>query len=246
MAQAKLPLSEAQRELAAGYVLGDLDPEERMQFETQLQANSALQAEVQALRVSLRVLPQGLEPLVPPPQLRDRVLTAHTRSIVAPRRRITWPIVMTGIAVLVALLSSFDNLRLRRDLNLAQGANPTTVASILQRPKSRLVALRSQTTNNPAGTLLFTPGQWKEIVVSLGNLPPLPPDRAYHMWLTLKDGRVLFCGKFQPNAEGRVFVTLRPPQGPPKGIKATGVFVTLDAGATPVQPQGNKILSGEI
>jgi anti-sigma-K factor RskA len=246
MTQAKPPLSDAERELAAGYILGDLAPEERMQFAVQLSENPALQAEVQALRVSLSLMSQGLEPVVPPPQLRDRVLAAQALSTVAPRRVMTWPIAMTGIAVLVALLSGFDNWRLRRDLSLAQKSSSETVAAILQRPKSRLVTLRSQPTASPAGTLLFTPGQWQEIVVSLEQVPPLPPDQTYHMWLTLNDGRVLLCGKFQPNAAGRVFVTLRPPQAPPKGIKATGVFVTLDAAVTPVRPQGDRVLSGEI
>jgi hypothetical protein len=252
MAQAKLPISDAERELAAGYLLGDLDPEELRQFEARLQESTALQAELHALRISLMLMPQGLEPVEPPAQLRDRVLAAQTLASVAPRRRMAWPVIITGLAVLAALLASFDNLRLRQDLNMAQRATPETVASILQRPKSRLVTLRSPTPGNPSpgnpptGTLLFTPGQWQEIVVSLDQVPPLPPDRMYHMWLTLNNGQVLFCGKFQPNAKGRVFVTLYPPKTPPKGVKATGVFITLDAGTTPEQPDGDRVLAGEI
>lgn len=246
MAQAQLPISDAERELAAGYILGDLDPEELAQFETLLQGNPALQAEVQALGVSFNLLPQGLEPIAPPLPLRDRVLTAQTLASVPRRRRLSWTMVITGIAVLGALLASFDNLRLRRELGIAQDAAPKTVAAILQRPKSRLVALRSQPTDQPIGTLLFTPGQWQEIVVSLENVPPIASGQAYSMWLVLNNGQVLLCGTFQPNAEGRVFVTLHPPQTPPKGVKAKGVFVTLDAAATPVQPQGERVLSGDI
>jgi Anti-sigma-K factor rskA len=247
MAQAQLPISDAERELAAGYILGDLAPEELAQFETLLQENPALQAEVQALSVSFNLFPLGEEPIAPPPHLRDRVLTAQTLATVARRRQFPWTMaMMTGIAVLGALLASFDNLRLRRELGIAQDAAPKTVASILQRSKSRLVALRSQPTDQPIGTLLFTPGQWQEIVVSLENVPPVAPGQAYSMWLALNNGEVLLCGTFQPNAEGRVFVTLHPPQAPPKGIKATGVFVTLDGAATPVQPQGERVVSGDI
>ncbi len=246
MTQAKPPISDAERELAAGYILGDLNPEEQRQFETLMRENSALPAEVQALRVSLRVLPQGLDLVAPPLPLRDRILTAHTLSTRPPRRRITWPIVITGIAVLVTLLSGFDNWRLRREQQFAQKSMPQTVAAILQQPKSRLVTLRSAAPAHPVGTLLFTPGRWQEIVVSLGELPPLPPDRAYYMWLTLNNGQVLPCGKFKPNATGQVFVTLNPPQSPPKGIKATGVFVTQDANVSPTRPRGDRVLSGEI
>jgi Anti-sigma-K factor rskA len=278
MTQAKLPISDAEREMAAGYILGDLNRTERMQFEAQLRENSALQAEVQTLRVSLRLLPQGLTPVAPPAHLRDRVLTAQTLSPSPSRHRIAWPLIIAGIAVLAMLLTSFDNWRLRRDLKMAQAttpqpvrpqpippdqtvppdhpvrpdlkiaqtAKPQAVATILQQPKSRLVTLRSTSPNRPVGTLLFTPGRWQEIVVALGHLPPLPPDRMYHMWLTLNNGQILLCGQFNPNPEGRVFVTLNPPQTPPKGVKATGVFVTRDASATPVRPQGDKILLGEI
>jgi anti-sigma-K factor RskA len=246
MAQAQLPISDAERELAAGYILGDLDPEELAQFETLMQGNPALQAEVQALGVSFNLLPQELEPIAPPPHLRDRVLTAQTLATVPPRRRLSWSMVMMGLALLGALLASFDNLRLRRELSIAQDATPKTAVSILQRPKSRLVALRSQPTDQPRGTLLFTPGQWQEIVVSLEKVPPVEPGQAYSMWLSLNNGQVLLCGTFQPNAEGKVFVTLHPPQTPPKGVKATGVFVTLDAVDTSVQPQGERVLLGDI
>ncbi len=119
MGQAKLPISDVERELAAGYILGDLDPEELRQFEARLSGNALLQAEVHALRVSLMLMPQGLEPVVPPPQLRDRVLAAQALASVARRRKV-WPVIMTGMAVLVALLA-FDNLRLRRDLSVARG-----------------------------------------------------------------------------------------------------------------------------
>jgi anti-sigma-K factor RskA len=260
MTQAQSPISDAERELAAGYIFGDLNPEELRQFEALLNHNSALQAEVQALRVSLRLLPQGLAPVAPPPHLRDRILTAQVRSTSSPRRRMAWPLVITGIAVLVTLLSSLANWRLRRDLQIAQEAPPPTappnrvapatkppaVKTILQQPKSRLVTLRSTNLNRPVGTLLFTPGRWQEIVVTLSDLPPLSSDRAYQMWLSLNNGQVLSCGKFKPNAAGQVFVTLHPPQSPPKGVKATGVFVTREAGATPSRPQGDKILLGEI
>ena len=260
MTQAQSSLSDAERELAAGYIFGDLTPEELRQFEALLRQNSALPGEVQALRVSLRLLPQGLAPVAPPLHLRDRILTAQNLSTNSPRR-LAWPLVITGIAILVTLLSSFANWRLGRDLRMAQEALPPTVQpdreitqatkspaveTILQRPKSRLVTLRSTAPNRPVGTLLFTPGHWQEIVVTLSNLPPLPPDRTYQMWLSLNNGQALPCGKFKPDAAGQVFVTLNPPQAPPKGVKATGVFVTREAGTTPSRPQGDKILFGEI
>jgi Anti-sigma-K factor rskA len=93
---------------------------------------------------------------------------------------------------------------------------------------------------------MFTPGKWQEVVVSLGNLPPLPPDQVYRMWLTLKNGQVLPCGEFKTTPEGTVFIRINPPKTPPTGVKATGVFVTVDAANAPLTPTGQQVMTGSI
>ncbi|MCU0565597.1 MAG: anti-sigma factor, partial [Oculatellaceae cyanobacterium Prado106] len=156
--------------------------------------------------------------------------------------------IIAGIAALGAILLGADNFRLRQALSVAQ--NPPDqqgdrVAAILQRPNSRLVALKGEA-NQAAGTLLFTPGQWQEVVVSLGNLPPLPPEQIYRMWLTLANGQTIACGEFNTNAAGSVFVKLNPPETPPKGVKATGIYVTIDGANSPLNPEGDRVMSGSI
>lgn len=242
-------LSEADQELIAGYVLGDLDEEESRQFEHLLQHHPQVQQEVRSLQLSLQLMPHALPKVPAPASLQQKILeTQAFPSAIAPVsiRRFPWSRVLAGIAILTALLLSADNLRLRRQLSLAQRPDPEIdrVATILQQPNSRLVALEGQ--NSAAGTLLFTPGQWQEVIVSLGNLPPLPPEQIYRMWLTLANGQTLFCGEFNTGPEGSVFVRLTPPVTPPKGVKATGIFVTVDAEATPPQPTGQPVMSGQI
>ncbi len=122
---------------------------------------------------------------------------------------IGWGKILAGLAILLALLLGADNFRLRQALSFAQQTEGDRVAAILQRPNSRLVALKGK---KAAGTLLFTPGKWQEVVVSLGNLPPLPPDQVYRMWLTLANGQTLPCGDFKTDAKGSVFVKLTPPK----------------------------------
>jgi hypothetical protein len=246
MSQARFSISDAERELAAGYVLGDLDATELAQFEALLQQNPALEAEVQSLQSSLHLLPHGLEVQTPPPQLGDRILAAYTLSAVPSRRSIPLAAWLAAISLLSALLLGMDNWQLRRQLEFAQRTTPDRVATILQRPNSRLIALRSQGAEKAAGTVLFTPGQWQEVVVSLGDLPPLPPEQIYRMWLTLANGDTLPCGEFNPDPSGAVFIKINPPKTPPKGIKATGVFVTIDTQSAPLRPIGTPILSGEI
>jgi anti-sigma-K factor RskA len=255
-------LTEFEQLLAAGYVLGDLDPEEQQQFEQQLSHSPALQAEVKALQASLRVLPLAQSILTPPAGLRDRVMAAsslETREAsqpaqaagprpVSPRSAgLAWPKIIAAFTSLAVLILGFDNLRLRQALTVASRPDTEAVAvsTLMQRPNSRLVALRG-TGNNAAGTLMFTPGKWQDVVVSLGNLPPLPPDQVYRMWLTLKNGQVISCGEFKTTDQGKVFIRLNPAQNPPPGVKATGVFVTIDAANAPLTPTGQRVITGNI
>jgi hypothetical protein len=195
--------------------------------------------------------------MTPPLRLRDKILKANalanaTPDPVEPVRRspsIGWGKIIAGLAMLLALLLGADNFRLRQALSFAQQTEtaPTEtarVAAILQRPNSRLVALKGE--QDAAGTILFTPGKWQEVVVSLGNLPPLPPDQIYRMWLTLANGQTIPCGEFNTDTKGSVFVKLTPPQTPPKGVKATGIYVTVDGINTPLNPGGDRVMSGSI
>ncbi len=245
--------------IIAGYVLGDLEPEEMARVEQRLATDAALSAEAHALQVSLWSTPQGMPLMTPPPSLRDKILIANaltptTPASVKPAWRaasqipqgspsIGWGKILAGLAVLLALLLGADNFRLRQALSFAQRTETDQVAAILQRPNSRLVALQGE---KAAGTILFTPGKWQEVVVSLGNLPPLPPDQIYRMWLTLANGQTIPCGDFNTDDKGSVFVKLTPPETPPKGVKATGIYVTVDGVNTPLNPGGDRVMSGSI
>jgi anti-sigma-K factor RskA len=254
---------------AAGYVLGDLDPVERQQFEQKLRQDSNLQAIVGSLQDSFGRLAQTSPLQAAPAGLGDRILAAfeqsqaiETSAAVLPAQRraqtkrprfnaIQAALVAAGLATIGWL--GLDNWQLRTALvtaqkNLQAVSQPSSVAGLLQRPTSKLVALKSatNTTAPVAGTMLFTPGKWQQVIVSLGNLPPLPPDQIYRMWLQLADGQVLPCGEFMPNSSGGVFVTLSPSKLPPKGVKATGVLVTIETSTAPLKPTGTTVLTGSI
>jgi anti-sigma-K factor RskA len=249
-------LTEQQQDLAAGYVLGDLSVEEALQLELQMQKNAVLRTEVNALQTSLALTSQALPTVKPPARLRDRILATELTSELSPQQTatasllqqvgMTWSKMIAGLGIFTTLLLGAYSFQLRQSLSVALQRNDTsTTAEILQRPNSRLVALKGEG-NTAAGTLLFTPGEWKEVVVSLGNLPPLPPDQVYRMWLTLSDGNVLPCGSFNTDVRGSVFIKLNPPQSPSKGNKAVGIFVTTAPVSAPLAPEGTRIMTGNI
>ena len=250
-------LTEEQQDLAAGYVLGDLSVEESLQFELQMQQSAALQTEVNALQASLVLTSQALPMVKPPARLREQILTkplnpalnpeSNVKSSLPQRVRITWSKMIAGLGIFTTLLLGVYSIQLRQSLSVALQKDKTgSTAAILQRPNSRLVALKGEGTTAAAGTLLFTPGKWQEVVVSLGNLPPLPPDQVYRMWLTLSDGNVLPCGSFNTDVQGSVFIKLNPPQSPSKANKAVGIFVTTAPVSAPLAPEGVRIMTGKI
>lgn len=231
----------------------------------------ALQA---SLRLLPQVLPVAEPPpelrdrILSTYALRNQILTGERSPDILspiPRRRspgvwpqptLPWGKLAAAIAIGLALWLGADNLRLRQALNDAEQLNaelvsrtdPQSVAALLQRPNSRLVTLRGEIdeTTKAAGTLLFTPGQWQQVVVSLGNLPPLPPHKIYRMWLTLENDQVIFCGEFNPDEQGNVFVELQPNEEVPKGVKASGIFVTVESASVPPGPTGKRVMAGSI
>ena len=74
-------LSEALRELAAGYVLGDLASEEAEQFHQLMSQNPALKAEVHSLQQALELMPYALPEENPRHEVRSKILQAVQAEI---------------------------------------------------------------------------------------------------------------------------------------------------------------------
>ncbi|MEO1144928.1 MAG: anti-sigma factor [Cyanobacteria bacterium J06638_22] len=254
--------SEEEQQLATGYVLGDLTEEEATRLEALLTENPALIQEIHALQTSYALMPEALDLVEAPASLQERILVptpavaAPSAAVAAPsvateappqrrsrRSRLAW--ILTGLGAIATLLLLTDNLRLRNQLSLAQAASPERVADILRQPNSRLISLAGSD-SDAAGTLLFTPGNWQEVIVSLGDLPPLPPDQIYHMWLGLENGDVIYCGEFRTGEDGSVFVRLTPLENPPEGVGATELYVTVDADSATPDPTGERVMEGVI
>jgi hypothetical protein len=241
------PLSDDEEMLVSGYVLGDLTAEETELLEQKIAANPDLLKEIHAVQASFGLLPQGLPSVEPPPSLREAILTApELQQHFQPKRSIGLLLKLAlGLLALAASALAIDNWQLRQQLQVAQTNRVDRVAALLQQPNSRLIALTSKN-SKAAGTLLFQRGRWQEAIISLGNLPPLPPDRIYRMWLSLENGETLYCGAFNTDVDGSVFIRLTPPKTPPRGVKAKRLFVTIDAVQSPLTPAGEQVMEGAI
>ncbi len=258
------------QELAAGYVLDDLSAEEMERMERLMIENPELRQELRIFQETMGMLSYNVPTIQPPVHLRQktlgmaaigmtlrgsqvdsqRELQSKARPAVTTRPSKVWGKMVAAIAAISAISAivlGIDNFRLRQDLAATQGADVDRVATLLQKPDSRLVAIAGQESNsNASGTLLFRKGKWQQVVLSLSDLPPLPPGEVYRLWLSLDNNQTIFCGEFNTNASGSVFVSINPPQLPPQGTKTTGIFVTKNAATAPLEPTGKRVAAGTI
>lgn len=112
------------KELAAGYVLGDLSSEEAEQFQKLLAQLPALAAEVAALQEALALMPYGLPEEQPEAQLRSQILSmaqtelsqrsqvmpAPTRQLRFKQQRLPW--MVSAVAAGLAIAFGLSTLRL--------------------------------------------------------------------------------------------------------------------------------------
>ena len=74
-------LTETEKLLAAGYVLGDLTPEETLQLEQLVAQNPVLLQELHAQQASFDLIPQALEKVEPPAHLLANITTAADLTV---------------------------------------------------------------------------------------------------------------------------------------------------------------------
>ena len=117
-------LSPEQQELMAGYVLGDLDPDERATFQTLLLASPELEAEVLSLQEALGMMPLGLAVQEPPDALRNRILAVAVPQPSPIRKRwkrsVSWSVWVGSLAVGIAIILGWQNWQLRQQLAMRQ------------------------------------------------------------------------------------------------------------------------------
>ncbi len=246
------------QELLAGYVLGDLSPEESQILEQILREHPELEGEIDRLQESLGLLPQRLTPIEPPAHLQAAVLQSVEQTLGSQatgsqraqgarqtvvqfptrrrRRRQILEVLGGSIAAALILTLGVDNLRLRQQ--------PNVVVQILNQPNTRLVSLQGdqQAAPQASGSLLFVPGQWQEVVITFKDLPPPPSGQIYRLWARFQDGKLILCGEFEPDPAGTIVARLQTSDLPNPGSGLAEVFATLASPATPLEPEGPVVL----
>jgi anti-sigma-K factor RskA len=238
--------------LMAGYVFGNLTPEEAEVLQQQLTEHPELYLEIDRLQDVLDLLPYGLPTIEPPPGLRsallatvDHAASRHQPSVSRIKNRlVVGSGILGSVAALLALTVGLDNYYLRQQITTiqAQVARQKDLIAMLQQPNTHLVSLKGMDRASAAsGSIVVTPGEPKAVLI-LQNLPILPQGKFYQLWSVVNNQKIPW-EKFATNEQGRVFVKLALPSG---STKLTTLVITLEASPAPKSPTGPMIMTSQL
>jgi anti-sigma-K factor RskA len=220
---------ERHRDELAAYLLGALEPGEAAELERHLAGCEVCRTELEWLRPAVRLLPESVERVEPPRELRGRLMEqvrSEAGSAPEPSRAGRWgiggwslrPVAGLAALVLVAAVAAYaignGDSGGGNATTVVHGHSPGVVAEVVR--------------DGGSGTL------------HLANLHQLPSDKVLQAWVE-RDGRVVSAKTlFVPNQDGTASATIDDMEG----VKT--VMVTAEPRGGSVQPTLPPIVSVSI
>jgi anti-sigma-K factor RskA len=240
------------------YALGALQGEERLAVEKHLQDCPDCRHELVQLQGDLALLALSASGPKPPLRSRERLMTAIARE---PRRTpvrlvkrktwwtaLEWAAAAAMVAVLTLLLRQNTDLRQRV---AALEANSTGQQKQLLQAKELIATLTSadavhftlvagKTPPQPQGKAIYIRST-STLVFLASNMPELPPQKTYELWLIPTSGAPIPAGLFRPDRHGSAAL-IKPPL--PTGVEAKTFAITVEPGAGSAAPTSTPIMVG--
>jgi anti-sigma-K factor RskA len=234
-----MSLHEQFAEDLALHALGTLEGEERVSLEKHLEGCAGCRRELEQLRGDMALMALSTAGPVPPRRARQRLLEAvarEPRRAEAPARR-GWMLVpwVAAAALAVGLVALWlQNSDLQRRIAGLQDQSAQQLAE-LQRAREvvstltatdamRVTLVAAKTPPQPQGKAIYVRDR-SSLIFLASNLQPLPPQKAYELWLIPVNGAPIPAGVFKPDAHGSATV-INPPL--PAGVQAKAFAITVE------------------
>jgi anti-sigma-K factor RskA len=234
------------------FALGALQGDERVTLEKHLEGCSSCRRELERLRGDMALLALSASGPAPPRRSRERLLKAiakEPRTQKTPARaQSLWtflPWLATAAVLLVAAFFWQQSDRLAqqvarlRDQSAQQQAQleqaREVVSTLTSTDAMRVTLVAAQTLPQPQGKAIYVRDR-SSLIFLAGNMPPLPPQKAYELWLIPTNGAPIPAGVFKPDARGSATV-IEPPL--PAGVEAKTFAITVEpeqGSSTPTLP----------
>jgi anti-sigma-K factor RskA len=233
--------------------LGTLQGDERAALEKHLEGCSACRRELERLRGDMALLALSAAGPAPPGRSRERLLKAIAQEPRGqkPAARIasfSWTFVPWLAAAAFLLVAGFfwhqsDRLAQR----VAQLQNESAqqqaqlerarevVSTLTSTDAMRVTLVAAQAPPQPQGKAIYVRGR-SSLIFLASNMPVLPPQKAYELWLIPATGTPIAAGVFKPDARGSAAV-VEPPL--PAGVEAKAFAITVEpeqGSSTPTMP----------
>lgn len=220
--------------LAAGYVVGDLDPAEAETFERLLAEDPTLVAEVHRLQSTLDRVVYDFNSVEPPPFLQSRILAAATELPQSKKSRKTLMTALLSAATLLIFYLGFDNYRLRQDRRIAQD-----IKALLQQSETQLFSLKAVNAKDATAGSFVVNLKRRQGILAVQNLVAPPTGKVYRLW-AIADGEKIPCGKLNAHSGQLIEKFWMPVDFYDTGI--SGLFVTLEVSDSSRYPTGPIVL----
>jgi anti-sigma-K factor RskA len=207
--------------LTGGYALDALPDEERAEFERHLARCSSCAEEVKGMRETAARLALATA-VVPPPELRERVLAAVPRTRQLPpagfrllarpgkgtrarrargrRLPLTRAGLTAGVLAVVAAIAFLvvTQVSTSHQLDQSQAAN-RSIAAVLAAPDARIES--AQATVGGTVTAVMSSSEHEAVVTTTG-IPSLPEAQVYQLWVMTAAGTATPAGLLEVTSSG--------------------------------------------
>jgi len=240
------------------YALGALQRDERQAVEKHLAECSACRQELEKLQGDLARLAFSVSGPRPPARSRDRLMAAIAKE---PRRMrirqkarggwwnaLGWAAAVAAIVIGVLLRQQNSDLRhrvaeleagsSRQDQQLHEAQQLLTTLTSPDATHFTLVAGKAPP--QPQGKAIYV-RRSGTLVFLASNMPPIPPQKAYELWLIPTSGAPIPAGLFRPDAHGAAAV-IHPPL--PSGVRAKAFAITIEPETGSPAPTSQPIMVG--
>ncbi len=222
------------------HALGVLQGEERIALEKHLEECAGCRREVEQLRGDMALMALSTTGPTPPRRARQRLLEAvarEPRRTATPAQRGWWTFVpwvvaaALGIGLVAVWLQNSDlqrriaGLQNQSAQQLAKLQRAREVVSTLTATDAmRVTLVAAKTPPQPQGKAIYVRDR-SSLIFLASNFQPLPPQKAYELWLIPTNGAPIPAGVFKPDAHGSATV-INPPL--PKGVEAKAFAITVE------------------
>jgi anti-sigma-K factor RskA len=240
------------------YALGALEGEERLAVEQHMQQCSACRRELEQLQGDLALLALSASGPRPPSRSHERLMAAIAkeprRTQLRPREHgawwnaLEWTAAVVAVVIVVLLMRQNTDLRHRvadletnltkQDQQLLEAKQ--LLATLTSPDAAHFTLVAGKTPPQPQGKAIYVRGSGT-LVFLASNMPAIPPQKAYELWLIPKVGAPIAAGLFKPDARGAAAV-INPPL--PTGVEAKTFAITIEPDAGSSAPTSQPIMVG--